>query len=93
MNYHIDPDQGVLWTDKTAVVSVGDSRYFCVRKIADHSDRHRFLVSGGDVVLMYDDCQEVYQHCVRKEEAEAEAGPRISLVFKESLHRKEERQS
>lgn len=27
MSWHIDPDQGVLWTNKTAVVSIGDSRY------------------------------------------------------------------
>lgn len=34
---------------------------------------------------MLDDCQEVFQHCVRKEDSADEAGPRISLVFKQSL--------
>jgi hypothetical protein len=26
-HYHSDPDQGELWTDKTAIVSIGDPRW------------------------------------------------------------------
>jgi hypothetical protein len=35
MRYHIDPDQGVLWGYDTAVVSVGATRRFAFRPIAE----------------------------------------------------------
>jgi alkylated DNA repair dioxygenase AlkB len=85
MRYHIDPDQGVHWTTDTAVVSVGHTREFKLREIDDHSRRHRFFVGSGDVVWMFGTCQQDYQHCIQVCEQREEAGPRISLVFKQSL--------
>jgi alkylated DNA repair dioxygenase AlkB len=85
MRYHVDPDQGVYWTEHTCVVSVGDTREFVVRELGDYSRRHRFFVSGGDVVYMFADCQERYQHAVRVCEEAEDAGPRVSLVYKQSL--------
>jgi len=84
LKFHIDPGQGKYWTNRTAVVSVGGTREFVLRQIDNHNVRHRYLVSSGDIAMMYDDCQLKYQHAVRVVGKE-EVGPRISLVFKQSL--------
>jgi hypothetical protein len=42
-------------------------------------------VSNGDVVVMFGDCQEVLQHAIKVEAAAEDAGPRVSLVFKQRL--------
>mmetsp|Transcript_3190 Transcript_3190/g.9724 ORF Transcript_3190/g.9724 Transcript_3190/m.9724 type:complete len:376 (+) Transcript_3190:81-1208(+) len=85
MRYHSDPDQDTLWTTDTAVVSIGDTRQFILRRIDDFSSRHIYYVSGGDVVVMSDDCQEKYQHCIKVESNAEDCGPRMSLVYKRSL--------
>lgn len=50
-----------------------------------HSIRWAYKVSNGDVVEMFGDCQERLQHAVKVERRAEDAGPRISLVFKERL--------
>lgn len=90
MNYHQDPDQGTLWTHDTAVVSIGDTREFCLKDAREEgvkdADRfHRFYVEGGDVTLMFGNCQTSYFHTVKVCENADDAGPRISLVYKQSL--------
>ncbi len=86
-NQQKDPDQGVHWTTNTAVVSIGDTREFCLRDMATKGaeEHHRFWVAQADAVEMVGDCQERYQHCVKVCEEAADAGPRISLVYKQSL--------
>ncbi|KAG2440030.1 hypothetical protein HXX76_004147 [Chlamydomonas incerta] len=84
MRYHVDPLYGV-WSPESAVVSVGDTRTFIFREIADYDSRWQYRVRNGDVVRMWGDCQDRLQHCVRVERAAADAGPRMSLVFKERL--------
>lgn len=86
MRYHQDPDQGTLWSTDTHVVSFGCTRTFVLRRTDDHEEHHEFTVEHGDVVHMFGNCQRDYQHCVRVERDEADAGPRISLVFKQSLN-------
>jgi alkylated DNA repair dioxygenase AlkB len=85
MRYHQDPDVGTLWSSDTHVVSFGCTRTFILRLAADHNVRHEFTLEHGDVVHMFGICQREYQHCVRVERDEVDAGPRISLVFKKSL--------
>lgn len=84
MRYHVDPLYG-CWTPNTAVVSVGATRQFIFREEADHSVRWCYRVRSGDVVFMSGDCQERLQHCVKVEAEAADAGPRMSLVFKQRL--------
>ncbi|GLC37428.1 hypothetical protein PLESTB_001587100 [Pleodorina starrii] len=84
MRYHVDPLYD-RWTPNSAVVSLGDTRTFIFREIDDHNTRWQYRVRNGDVVLMYDDCQDRLQHCVRVEKRAEDAGPRMSLVFKERL--------
>lgn len=125
MRFHIDPDQGVYWSSNTVVVSVGDTREFCLREVVSSSsfsdsagggdgeggggkrrkeqgaattststtstkvptstERHRFFVRQSDAVEMTRNCQWRYQHCVKVCENAADAGMRVSLVYKQSL--------
>lgn len=91
MRYHADPDQGILWDYDTAVVSVGAARRFAFRpkrsapNSPDHDkNHHSFVVFHGDVTHMFDQCQQDYQHCVKKSELKLDDAARISLVFKQS---------
>eukprot|EP00466_Bigelowiella_natans_P005629 jgi/Bigna1/77192/fgenesh1_pg.46_\ len=113
MRFHADPDQNTLWSTNSVVVSAGDTRLFIMRQMNDHSKRHQFYVSAGDIVIMYADCQERYQHSIRTEQSSNDdysstvaatqrpqqrqqqqesrrdgdfpMGPRVSIVFKQSL--------
>jgi alkylated DNA repair dioxygenase AlkB len=88
MRYHIDPDQGVLWDYETAVVSVGATRRFSLRKIPsvdEHWQPHTFVLMQGDVVEMFGDCQSLFQHTVRTADEKNEEAARASLVFKRTL--------
>ena len=46
---------------------------------------YTFHVMDGDIVHMFGDCQDAYQHCVWKAESPANRRPRASIVFKTSL--------
>jgi len=99
MNYHIDPDQDVLWGRRTAVVSVGSARRFAFRPLpgpggeggaerrgtAEALAVHNFVVLEGDVAEMFGDCQWRYQHAIKPADARGERSQRSSLVFKQTL--------
>ena len=89
MRYHIDPDQGTLWDFDTVVVSVGASRRFSFRRISedDNQEIHSFTVMHSDTTYMFADCQQQFQHTVKKAENKKEQSPRSSLVFKRSWGR------
>ena len=82
MRYHIDPDQGTLWDYSTAVVSVGATRRFTFRSLMAEQQPHSFVVMHGDVTHMFGDCQERYQHSVKKADFRNDDSARASLVFK-----------
>jgi alkylated DNA repair dioxygenase AlkB len=85
MRYHIDPDQRSLWDFDTVVVSVGASRRFSFRRVnAEKEKPHTFVVMHGDVTHMYGDCQDTFQHAVKKADVKTEQCARASLVFKRS---------
>ncbi|CAM9930181.1 unnamed protein product, partial [Chrysoparadoxa australica] len=65
MRFHSDPGVGEAWSEHTTVVSVGATRRFILRSIADHSQRHGYWVENGDCVYMFGNCQRDYQHCVK----------------------------
>ena len=92
MRFHSDPGQGEdgPWGFSTCVVSAGDCRQFVFRRIGDPSSRCTFSLRAGDVVEMFDRCQQEYQHSVKTEASDEAAGPRISLVFKRT-HSTEQR--
>jgi alkylated DNA repair dioxygenase AlkB len=84
MRYHADPDQGTRWDYDTAVVSIGACRRFAFRSndTRQQQQPHSFVVMHGDVTHMFDDCQERYQHTVKKADNRNDESPRASLVFK-----------
>jgi alkylated DNA repair dioxygenase AlkB len=92
MRYHADPDQGTLWDYETAVVSVGATRKVAFRpskpdvyrlsEANTSTSPHSFHVLHGDVMFMFNDCQELFQHTVKKAGSKGEGSPRSSLVFK-----------
>ncbi|KAG2495291.1 hypothetical protein HYH03_006564 [Edaphochlamys debaryana] len=84
MRYHVDPLYG-KWTPHQAVVSLGDTRTFIFREISDYDSRWLYRVSNGDMVHMFGDCQDRLQHCIRVERRADDAGPRMSLVFKQRI--------
>uniref|UniRef100_A0A383V5G7 Fe2OG dioxygenase domain-containing protein n=1 Tax=Tetradesmus obliquus TaxID=3088 RepID=A0A383V5G7_TETOB len=84
MRFHVDPLYG-CWTPTAAVVSLGDTRQFVFRRIDDFSVRWNYRVCNGDVVVMFGDCQEQLQHAIKVEAAAGDAGPRVSLVYKQRL--------
>lgn len=47
MRFHIDPDQGVYWSSNTVVVSVGDTREFCLREVVSSSSSSSVAAGGG----------------------------------------------
>lgn len=86
MRFHQDPDQRTVFTTDTHVASFGASRAFVLRPAgrAVTDERHTFLLAHGDVMEMNTDCQERFQHAVRGERDEEDAGERVSLVFKQT---------
>lgn len=61
-----------------------------VDSIIDNSSSkpHTFVLMNGDVTEMFNNCQERYQHTVKVAENRDEVAPRVSLVFKKTLHRR-----
>jgi len=84
MRFHQDP-QYDTWADEAAVVSVGDTRLFIVREIDNFENRFEYFVRNGDLVLMFGNCQDRYQHCIKVEGNASTRGPRMSLVFKKRI--------
>ena len=64
------------------VLSIGQSRDFIFR----HKDRRemkvKFNFQDGDIIYMFDNCQEIFEHCLKK--SKNDLNDRISLVFKKS---------
>eukprot|EP00965_Chrysotila_dentata_P055169 1830825-Pleurochrysis_carterae.AAC.3 len=91
MRFHADPGQGEEWGYSTCVVSLGDTRLFTFRKTEAKAERCTVAVREGDVLEMYADCQQQWQHSVRKEAQPDHAVPRVSLVFKRTLQYEKQR--
>jgi len=81
-------DHGRLWSLEEAVVSVGETRRFNLRQLTganEDLDQYSYYVCSGDVMHMFADCQDRFEHCVLKGEGQQNCGPRISFVFKQAL--------
>jgi alkylated DNA repair dioxygenase AlkB len=85
MNFHSDPDQGTLWGLHQAIVSVGATRKFVVRSLTNQNELHSFYVLDSDVTEMFGDCQNRYEHAIKKADVSEEDAVRSSLVFKQTL--------
>ena len=86
--FHSDPDMGTYWSRDTTIISFGDVRRFHFRKIDDGENEqlhYTYRLYEGDVVYMFDSCQDDYQHAVMKGESENNNDGRISIVFKRAI--------
>ncbi|KAH8088664.1 hypothetical protein JL720_6614 [Aureococcus anophagefferens] len=84
--YHSDRAR-TYWHRENVVVSAGEPRRFCFRKIGRAGDDdHTFHLFHGDVVHMFGPCQDDYQHAVlAAEDDDTNDGDRVSIVFKKAI--------
>lgn len=83
MGYHSDPIED-KWSTDFIILSLGATREFVFRDSSDKEKKYNFQIHDGDMIYMYDNCQEKYEHCVKK--CKTDITPRISLVFKKSIN-------
>jgi len=81
MGYHSDPIDD-KWSNQFIVVSIGASRNFIFRENENKDTKINYCFKDGDIIYMFDNCQDKYEHCVKKNRKDLE--DRISLVFKKS---------
>ncbi len=82
MGYHADP-QGDRWSSDFIVISIGSERTFMFRHQQNRDLKKSYDFRDGDLIYMFDNCQEEYEHCLKKNKKDSE--DRISLVFKKSI--------
>jgi alkylated DNA repair dioxygenase AlkB len=82
MRYHSDPLDG-KWSTDFFILSFGDTRKLIFREINNIEKKYQFNLENGDAIHMFGNCQDVYQHCLKKEKGTK--GPRMSLVFKKYI--------
>lgn len=83
MGYHSDPIED-KWSNDFIVISLGETREFIFRKKENKENKIRYNFEDGDMIYMFDDCQDKYEHCLKKGKKN-ETDTRISLVFKKSI--------
>ena len=66
-----------------ASVSLGATRDFLLRKNSDHSEKHVFNLSSGDLIIMRGNTQKTWMHAVPRR-ANVKDG-RINLTFRSVL--------
>lgn len=81
MRFHKD-DVGVSKSPNIITVSFGETRSFHVRLRADKEIRYHYELSNGDIMWMYDNCQELFDHSIPPVPNGIEKGGRISLTFR-----------
>lgn len=82
MGYHSDPVDN-KWSNNFIVFSIGAHREFIFRENENKENKIKFEFNDGDIIYMYDYCQDKFEHCVKKsKELDRD---RISIVFKKSI--------
>ena len=94
--WHTDPEMGTVWDRDSVIVSIGETRRFAFRKLAPGGEKKQkggeeeqiwVRVHHGDCILMRNDCNDNWEHCVFGKENDSNNAARISLVFKRALSR------
>jgi alkylated DNA repair dioxygenase AlkB len=84
VSWHSDDEPEMDSTHPIASVSLGTSRTFLVRPVADNQNAQRdlrtYLLNSGSLLVMPPEFQQKYRHCVPK--SAAACGPRINLTFR-----------
>lgn len=82
MGYHSDPIED-KWDNKFVVATFGDTRNFIFREKENKENKTTFEFKNGDIIYMFGDCQERFEHSVRKNKLSNKE--RLSLVFKKRI--------
>ena len=82
IGYHSDPIED-KWDNKFVVLSFGDTRNFIFREKENKDKKYIYEFKDGDLIYMFDDCQERFEHSVRKNKNSS--NERLSLVFKKRI--------
>lgn len=82
MGYHTDPIED-KWDNKFIVISFGDTRNFIFREKNNKDNKTTYEFKDGDLIYMFGDCQDRFEHSVRKNKNSGEE--RLSLVFKKRI--------
>ncbi len=98
LNWYRDGGDAVAWhSDRVgrarkdppvAIVSLGSSRRFLLRPRSGGAG-HAFAPAGGDLLVMGGACQRDWEHSVPRAR---HGGPRISVTFRPSVRRAEDRE-
>ena len=83
MGYHSDPIED-KWSNDFMVISLGETREFIFREKKNKENKIRYNFQDGDIIYMFDDCQDRYEHCLKKGK-KIQNDIRISMVFKKSI--------
>ena len=65
MGYHGDPIDN-KWSNDFMVISIGVTREFIFREKVKKENKIRYNFENGDMIYMFKDCQENYEHCLKK---------------------------
>jgi alkylated DNA repair dioxygenase AlkB len=80
VSWHSDDEPEMDSGHPIASLSVGASRTFLIRSIANKKAIETYVLSSGSLLVMPPGFQQRYQHCVPK--SKAPCGPRINLTFR-----------
>ena len=76
MKYHSDPLYDT-WTENQAIVSFGSTRKLIYREKTNKDIKYEFVLNSGDIIISSANCQEKYQHCLKK--SKNSINPRFSF--------------
>ena len=80
VSWHSDDEPEMDSKHPIASLSLGASRTFLIRAIANKKAVQTYMLTSGSLLLMPPGFQQRYQHCVPK--SKAPCGPRINLTFR-----------
>jgi len=78
--WHSDDEKELGSNPVIASISLGESRFFHLRKKTDHSCKEKLLLNSGSLLLMMGATQHHWQHQVPK--TKRKIGSRINLTFR-----------
>src|SRR5690606_16649774 len=80
VDWHSDDEPELGVKPVVASLSLGEARWFEMRRRDNHRRRFKLLLSEGSLLLMCGDFQGLWQHRVGKEKAPC--GERINITFR-----------
>jgi alkylated DNA repair dioxygenase AlkB len=78
--WHGDRHRHTVTDPVVAILSVGESRAFHLRRRGGGEPSHRWMLGRGDLLVMGGACQHDWEHAVPK--TAAPVGPRMSITFR-----------